>query len=82
MVLCYAETGIEIAQDVCPEGFFGCPIAEPGSLLSLPSNLDDWFTKGFQCFDLQLDLKACGGCPSMHEMYVIHMPTWQVVLAQ
>jgi hypothetical protein len=60
-----------IAKSVCPDNLFGCPIAEGGSLSSLPSDIATWFTEGFECFDLENDLRACGGCASMNKVYVI-----------
>ncbi|KAF6766746.1 hypothetical protein DFP72DRAFT_30166 [Ephemerocybe angulata] len=61
-------SGIELAQHVCPKGFFGCPIAEPGSLTALPSNLDRLLNEGFECFDLKVDLRACGGCAALNKV--------------
>lgn len=62
-------SGIELAQHVCPKGFFGCPIAEPGSLTALPSNLDRLLNEGFECFDLKVDLRACGGCAALNKVH-------------
>ncbi|TEB38738.1 hypothetical protein FA13DRAFT_1724675 [Coprinellus micaceus] len=58
-----------IAKSVCPDNLFGCPIAEGGSLSSLPSDIATWFTEGFECFDLENDLRACGGCASMNKVH-------------
>ncbi|KAF9486477.1 hypothetical protein BDN70DRAFT_15914 [Pholiota conissans] len=55
----------EIATEICPEEFFGCPIAAPGSLASLPTSLSDWIAGGYECIDPQADLRACGGCTSL-----------------
>ncbi|KJA28502.1 hypothetical protein HYPSUDRAFT_129355 [Hypholoma sublateritium FD-334 SS-4] len=55
----------EIASEICPENLYGCPIADAGSLSSLPSTFADWVSGGFECVDVTADLEACGGCASL-----------------
>ncbi|KAH9486315.1 Protein priA [Psilocybe cubensis] len=55
----------ELAESICPSGLYGCPIAKPGSLSSLPTSLSTWTEQGFECIDTKADLRACGGCASI-----------------
>ncbi|KAF9567827.1 hypothetical protein CPC08DRAFT_626439 [Agrocybe pediades] len=55
----------EIATAICPGSLSGCPVAEAGSLSSLPTTYNSWMQIGFECVDLNADLRACGGCPSL-----------------
>ena len=63
-------TSRELAKHVCPDGLFGCPIAESGTVSRLPTNLTSLVEQGFECVDLKADLKACGGCASVDRAYV------------
>ncbi|PPQ77043.1 hypothetical protein CVT25_014860 [Psilocybe cyanescens] len=56
----------ELAESICPSGLYGCPIADAGSLSSLPTSLSAWIEQGFECVDIKADLRACGGCPSLN----------------
>ncbi|KDR85680.1 hypothetical protein GALMADRAFT_132344 [Galerina marginata CBS 339.88] len=58
-------SGSELAAAICPNDLNGCPIAKPGSLSSVPASFADWQKQGFECVDLNADLKDCGGCASL-----------------
>jgi hypothetical protein len=52
----------DLSRQMCPDSLRACPISAPTSSSPLPSTLEDWLARGYECADFESDLTSCGGC--------------------